>query len=57
MEYTCKIEVEGETIEDLDIAIDEVKRLLSEGFFSGFDSNDSGSYSFKMKNKEMRDNE
>lgn len=57
MEYTCTIELEGETTEDLEIAIDEVKRLLSEGYFSGFNSNENGSYSFSMKNKEIRENE
>lgn len=54
MDYKCTIEVEGETTEDLLIALDEVKKKLDEGFFSGVDNNETGSYEFKLTNKEIR---
>lgn len=54
MDYNCTIKVEGETTEELLIALDEVKRLLDEGYYSGFDSNETGSYEFEMTNQEIR---
>lgn len=38
--------ITGKTTGDLDLALDELKRLLSEGYTSGANSNDSGGYQF-----------
>lgn len=43
---TFTIEVSGATQSDVEIAIDEVKRLVSEGYQSGSNENDTGSFSF-----------
>jgi hypothetical protein len=45
---TLKVEAAGATNDDLLIALDEVKRLISKGFHSGFDSNESGYFDFDM---------
>ncbi|MCR8994609.1 hypothetical protein [Brevibacillus laterosporus] len=42
------IELNGKTMSDIEDALEEAKRKISEGFGSGFDSNDSGSYSFQV---------
>ncbi len=42
-----EIIVTGDTFEDIDIALQEVKIKISEGYASGFDENESGSYSFE----------
>ena len=44
-----EITISGKTESDLTIALDEVRRKVEEGFLSGFDSNDSGSYTFEIK--------
>ena len=44
-----EIIVTGDTFEDIDIALQEVKIKISEGYTSGFDENESGSYSFEEK--------
>ena len=43
------IEVNGETAGDLEIALDEIKKKVEQGFLSGFDGNDSGNYEFDIK--------
>lgn len=40
------INATGNTISDLEDALDEVKRLVSNGFLTGFDKNEFGSYQF-----------
>lgn len=44
---TYYIEVSGEDEGDIEAAIDECKKKMMAGFSSGFDSNDTGSYSFE----------
>jgi len=51
---TLKVEATGATDDDLLIALDEVKRLISEGFSSGFGSNESGSFSFEYSDTAWR---
>jgi len=51
---TLKVEATGATNDDLLIALDEVKRLISEGFRSGFDSNESGSFDFEYDDTAWR---
>jgi len=43
---TLSVEIEGTTVGDLTMAIGEVRRLVEQGFLSGANSNDDGSYSF-----------
>jgi hypothetical protein len=44
----CTIEITGLTEEDLIDAINEVRSKVGEGYTSGFDENDSGSYVFNL---------
>jgi uncharacterized UPF0160 family protein len=44
-----EITITGKTESDLSIALDEVRRRIEQGFLSGFDSNDNGSYTFEIK--------
>ncbi len=44
-EYT--INIEGESLGDIEIAIETVLSLVKEGYMSGMDSNESSSYSFE----------
>jgi hypothetical protein len=43
-----KIEVCGLNDSDLEIALQEIQRIIAAGLTSGFDSNDTGSYSFDV---------
>jgi hypothetical protein len=42
----------GATTSDLEIALDEVKRLTREGYQSGHSQNDSGSFTFSIDGHE-----
>lgn len=42
------IECKGEALDDLILALDEVKRLAAQGFLSGANSNDSGEFTFTV---------
>jgi len=44
-----KINIQGHTIGDLEMAIDEVKRLVASGNTSGFDKNDTGRYDLQVE--------
>ena len=44
----ARIELTGETTEDLLIALDEVRRKIGDEFIAGSDFNDSGSYDFSV---------
>lgn len=46
------VEIEGDTYNDLEIALDEVRRLLGQECTSGGDSNDSGRFSFEITGEE-----
>lgn len=48
MNKKLDITILGETEEDLGHALDEIKRLVLEGFLLGRDSNDTGKYSFAV---------
>jgi len=43
--------LDGNEIDDLRIALEEVLRLLNAGFTSGFNRNDTGSFSFVVLEK------
>jgi len=42
------VEIEGTTDFDLELALNEVLRLVSDGNTSGFDSNENGRFSFSI---------
>lgn len=47
-----KIEIQGEEEDDLTLAIEQVSKKVVEGFTSGHDENDTGSYSFEVSEVE-----
>jgi hypothetical protein len=46
--FDLSLTIKGDTEDDLELAMLEILRLIREGFTSGFDSNESGSYSFTV---------
>lgn len=49
-ERTIEITLSGKSDHDLDLAFDETARLIREGYLSGGNSNDDGSFNFSVKN-------
>lgn len=49
---TITITATGKTSDDLELAIGEVTRLLSEGNTSGFNRNETGSFTFDISGEE-----
>lgn len=47
------ININGHSRSDLELALQEVQRLVSEGFLSGTDENDTADYSFEVKGTEI----
>jgi hypothetical protein len=47
------VTVSGQTNDDLGLALDEVQRLVVNGHCSGFDSSDTGKYSFNVDGVEV----
>ena len=47
-----KIEFEGKTLSDVELAINEAKKKIMQTFTSGFDTNDDGNYSFEIEGAE-----
>lgn len=45
---TAKIELHGDTERDIELALDEVRRLVSEGYTSGHNRNDTGKFTFTI---------
>mgnify|MGYP006921652903 CR=1 FL=1 len=43
------IEITGNNPSDLEAAVDVVQQKIREGYLSGFDSNDTGAYSFTIE--------
>lgn len=43
------VEIEGDDWNDLELALGEVKQRVEAGYRSGFDRNDTGAYSFEVK--------
>ena len=41
--------IEGNTFDDLVLALDEIRRLTADEYTSGSDSNDTGSYNFTIE--------
>jgi hypothetical protein len=49
MDRDLTVEASGDTAEDLAIALEEVIRLIREGFSSGTSSNESGCFDFSIR--------
>ena len=47
-----KIEFEGNTLSDVELAIDEAEKKIMQTYTSGFDSSDDGNYSFEVEGEE-----
>jgi hypothetical protein len=55
--FTLSIEIEGKTVGDLVMAIDEAKKAVEQGYQSGSNENDTGSYSFTRSGEDEEDSE
>ena len=53
MKYKLKIEVEGETVGDLVLALEQVLNKVEEGYIEGADSNDTGRYRFEREVEQL----
>lgn len=51
-----KINVEGKTDSDIELALEEALKIIKKGNTSGMDSNDSGSFDFKITGDEEPEN-
>ena len=51
------VEITGKSISDLEQALDEIKRLVSDGFTTGHDSRSTGSHHFRITNEKMHKEE
>lgn len=51
------VSIEGKTTADLEDALYEVKRMVSEDYTSGHSGNDTGSYSFSVTGEEEEEEE
>ena len=52
-----KINIEGKSDSDLEIALEEVLRVIKNGNMSGMDSNDSGEFNFQISGDEEPEKE
>ena len=46
--YVLTATCSGSSLEDIEIALEEVLRHAKEGYLSGFGSNDAGAFSFSI---------
>ena len=46
------ININGNSLRDLELAIDEAKRLISKGMTNGADSNEDGNFDFEITGEE-----
>ena len=46
------ININGDTTEDLSLALEEVTRFISEGFTKGFNKNDESGFHFDIEGEE-----
>lgn len=49
---TLTVNIEGNQPGDLEIAIEEVARLIREGYLCGMNSNDTGKFNFNVAGEE-----
>ena len=50
---TVQVYVFGNTSLDIELGLSEAKRKIGDGYTSGFDRNETGSYSFKVYGEEV----
>ena len=46
--FVLEVTASGQTLDDIEIALEEVLRLIRDGFESGNGNNDTGAYSFGL---------
>lgn len=51
------VTIEGHTQEDIEIALEEVQRLVGQGYLSKHDSNDDSKFTFDVEGEEDLDEE
>ena len=51
--FELTVTIYGETASDLEMGIEEVSRLVSEGYQSGSNANDTGEFFFSTKEQEQ----
>ena len=49
------VAINGKTLTDLEMALDEVKRAVCQGYLTGANRNDDGNYSFTVAGEEEPD--
>lgn len=49
-----EIEINGDTESDLTMALDEVKKLVEQGYISGKNGNETGDYRFTVEGEEKK---
>jgi hypothetical protein len=55
MALTLQATIAGHQVGDIELALEEVTRLISEDYTSGFNSNDSGRFAFTLDGEEEPD--
>jgi hypothetical protein len=46
--FVLKVTASGQTLDDIEIALEEVLRLIRDGYVSSNGNNDTGAYSFDL---------
>jgi hypothetical protein len=50
---TLTVTIKGETLSDLEMAMDRIKGQVAEGYKTGSDRNGTGRYSYEVKGEEV----
>jgi hypothetical protein len=46
--FVLKVTASGQTLDDIEIALEEALRLIRDGYVSSIGNNDTGAYSFEL---------
>lgn len=46
--FVLKVTASGQTLDDIEIALEEVLRLIRDGYVVSWGNNDTGAYSFEL---------
>jgi hypothetical protein len=46
--FVLKVTASGQTLDDIEIALEEALRLIRDGYVSSIGNNDTGAYSFDL---------
>ncbi len=50
---TLSVSIQGDTVDDLELALEEVLKLVSSGMTSGFNGNETGNFKFNITSNEI----